>query len=888
MPAIYPVASGRVTEQLLQTRLQSQFNFDRLELVRLQDQLSTGVRVSVPSADAPAAARAITLQRILEQKQQVSTNVSTTSSYVAATENALSRVSELLTNIRANALSAVDSTNSEDERRVIAEEVNRAIEQLIDVGNQQFRGRYLFAGSKTTQPPFEYQGTNVVYQGNEVDLNSLVDANYLLDANVTGNEVFGAISSQVQGTADLNPILTLDTKLSSLRDGSGITKGSFIISDGSSTKTINIASAETVGDVVRLIESNPPEGRQITVRLTNNALSIDIDDAGGGNLTVREVSGGTTATQLGIFNSLGVGIKQLFGTDLAPRLQPTTRLTDILGTRASVALPSAGVNNDIFIEAAQNGANINGVIVRLTTNGAIAGDGAVATFDELTRVLQVNVNPGVTSAATVVNAINVTGQFTAQLDSKLDLENAGSGTVQLGATGTFVGGSGLLFNKESGIQIVNGGRSHTITFESADTVEELLNLLNGSTANVSARIAADGKRIEVRSRLSGADFKIGENGGTTATELGIRTFNRDTLLADLNFGRGVDLTGGNDDLAADPSFVGGSEPHVDFTIRRNGSPDLDIDIRSANTIGDVIDLINTHPTNRGTSPITARLAEFGNGIQITDENNSGAQSLTIARGQSFAAWDLGLVARNAATAELSASVPAQATVTFPQPNDRNTGIVLSAKVGGPSFNNVQVIYRDVLGNGEATATYAGGRLYVDIDAGQTTANRVIDAINAQGRFTASLETLQDPANNGSGAIQTTGVVATFAGGAFDRVQGRDVNPAETKGIFNSLLRLSEALGSFDVGEIGRAVGMLDDDFERLTFSRADLGARARSLDVLGQRVQDEDVQLRASLSTELDADIVKSISELSARQANTEATLRVIGQTLQLTVLNFI
>jgi len=164
MPAIYPVVARRVSEQLLQTRLQSQFNFDRLDLLRLQDQLSTGLRLSSPSDDAPAATRAITLQRILEQKQQVITNVSTTSSYVGATDNALARVSELLTSIRADALSAVDTTNSKSQRRVIAEEVQRSIEQLVNVGNQQFRGRYLFAGSKTVQAPFELQESQVVYQ----------------------------------------------------------------------------------------------------------------------------------------------------------------------------------------------------------------------------------------------------------------------------------------------------------------------------------------------------------------------------------------------------------------------------------------------------------------------------------------------------------------------------------------------------------------------------------------------------------------------------------------------------------------------------------------------------------------------------------------------------
>lgn len=521
MPAIYPIATSRVSEQLSQARLQSQFEFDRLALVRLQDQLSTGIRLTAASDDAPAAARAITVQRLLEQKQQVITNVNTTSSYVAATDNALTRVSDLLTSIRANALAAVDSTNSDSERRVIAEEINRAIEQLTDVGNQVFRGRYLFAGSKTTQAPFQLEGTNIVYEGNEVGLKSLVDAEFLLDANVTGNEVFGAISSEVQGTVDLEPILTLNTKLSSLRGGLGITKSSFLVSDGFSTKTINIASAETVGDVVRLIESNPPDGRQVTVNLTNNGLAIDIDDAGGGNLTIREVSGGTTAKQLGIFNPLGVGIKQLFGTDLSPQLRPTTKLTDILGTRASVLLESNSINNDIAIEANENGESINGVLVRIVSDGTIAGDGAIATFDDVNRVLEVNVNGGVTTAATVVNAINATDQFTAKLDSKLDGTNAGTGLIELGARGTFVGGSGILFDKESGIQIVNGNQTHIVTFETAETIEDLLNLLNGSTAYVSARIAADGRSIEVRSRLSGADFKIGENGGTTATELGL-------------------------------------------------------------------------------------------------------------------------------------------------------------------------------------------------------------------------------------------------------------------------------------------------------------------------------------------------------------------------------
>ena len=76
----------------------------------------------------------------------------------------------------------------------------------------------------------------------------------------------------------------------------------------------------------------------------------------------------------------------------------------------------------------------------------------------------------------------------------------------------------------------------------------------------------------VRSRLSGADFSIGENGGTTATQLGIRSLTANTALADLNHGLGV------------TSITG-----ADFTIHRKDGTDLPIDISSAVTIGDVLE-----------------------------------------------------------------------------------------------------------------------------------------------------------------------------------------------------------------------------------------------------------------------------------------------------------
>ena len=137
-------------------------------------------------------------------------------------------------------------------------------------------------------------------------------------------------------------------------------------------------------------------------------------------------------------------------------------------------------------------------------------------------------------------AINGEGTFTAELDpaDSSSAISAGTGIVNLSSTATTAGGSGVVFDKSSGIRVVNGGETHDIEFSTDQTVEDLLNTLNASEAGLHAEINEDGTGINVRSRLSGHPLQIGELGGETATQLGIRTFNESTQLSELNYGWG--------------------------------------------------------------------------------------------------------------------------------------------------------------------------------------------------------------------------------------------------------------------------------------------------------------------------------------------------------------
>jgi len=573
--SIIGVPTTRISDQFVRSRLIRQVQFDQRELFRLETQLSTGRRFERPGEDPVSAARIMSLQSLLERKKQVRSNLTTNQSYLGSTDVAMSQISNLMSEVRGAALAVVGTTATDQQRQAAALQVEQAVRQLLDAGNQSFRGRFLFAGSTTKVRPFNKVGQGVVeYSGNDAQLLSFADVDLLFETNVTGNNAFGAISEPVRGTMDFDPVLNYNTRLADLRGGEGISPGSIAVSDGTNTSIVDVSRAETIGDVAALIRANPPQGRLVQVEITPTGLKLQLDQAAAGDLSVLEVGGGTTADELGILTKVGVGLSPIEGRDLDPIVRSTTRLEDMFGARARAVVHTAGADNDLIVQADTRGTGLNGVSIHLNDDPTVSFGNEVVTYDPVAQRIDVAIDAGYTQAQHVMDAINSAHgagvlPFTAELDP-LDKEaNPGLGLMTQTPAGESAGvtayGSGEEFDAASGLQIVNGKQTYTISLASAKTMEDVLNVLNGSEAGVVAAINEDRTGIDVRSRLSGADFAIGENGGTTAAQLGIRTFTRDTRLAEMNHGFGVaDYDGGGTPSEATFSFSGADN---DLTLR---------------------------------------------------------------------------------------------------------------------------------------------------------------------------------------------------------------------------------------------------------------------------------------------------------------------------------
>src|SRR5947209_782351 len=80
------------------------------------------------------------------------------------------------------------------------------------LGNKQFEGAYLFGGDKSTTAPFVQAQGGMQFVGSSTLLQNQADENASVPFMVDGAAVFGALSTRVQGSADLSPNLTLSTR----------------------------------------------------------------------------------------------------------------------------------------------------------------------------------------------------------------------------------------------------------------------------------------------------------------------------------------------------------------------------------------------------------------------------------------------------------------------------------------------------------------------------------------------------------------------------------------------------------------------------------------------------------------------------------------------------
>ncbi len=445
--------------------------------------------------------------------------------------------------------------------------------------------------------------------------------------------------------------------LSQLNGGKGVDSGSININmrDGSSVQ-VDLSDANTVQDVVDTINSATIG---LSAAIQNDRIVITDSTGGSGTLTVTNVGGDTTATDLGLTGTASGNT--LTGADVN-QINMSTELSTLNG---GSGVYSTGSSLSDFKITTSDGSTSKTYNVALKDCSTI--EDVIDTINDATKDSSTGVSAvvatisadghGITLVNTGSGTFSVTAMNSSTAAADLGIECTNASSYYKGDRLNSAMNSVLLseLNNGDGVDTSNpisittrDGTVTSIDLSDCHTVNDVLNTLNASGANITASLNSSGNAFIITDNtgstssnltisgvaatglgiagtvsantLTGTNTNVIDGGsGTLYFSFGNQALNKSMKLADLNGGNGV------------------SSGKIRITDSTGNSET--IDLSSAVDIQDVVDAIN----NSSSLTVTASIGgQHGDQLVLSDYG-AGSGTITVKNvGSTTTATDLGL------------------------------------------------------------------------------------------------------------------------------------------------------------------------------------------------------------------------------------------------------
>jgi len=373
----------------------------------------------------------------------------------------------------------------------------------------------------------------------------------------------------------------------------------------------------------------PPHGNQIPITLGgNNAIgetsarlrsTLDLNPSIRLNDPLSELRGargrginlGTVSFQFGAGPSATVDLQGAQNVQ-----EVVNKLSDAIGQYETA--------NSVTI-LAPGGVTVNGSSLRINVVPPPPGPSNL-TFTDLAN------NTTAADLGLTLSPFNATTPNSQDLDPKLSLNtqlsSISSLTVPLGS---------IRLRQTNGA----GSSIRDVNLSTAQTVDDVRNLIEGAGVNARVLISDDGRSLSVLSENAGTTLSIEEVAGnnSTATQLGIRSLSTSTLIADFNAGRGARII---DNRVNPATQLVDRATNVDFRVTLGNGQFFDVDLRPQDiaNVGTVLARItseftaavgtqnNTAAPAIGPADLAVGLTDGSNGLAFTQSVGPGAVTIS--------------------------------------------------------------------------------------------------------------------------------------------------------------------------------------------------------------------------------------------------------------------
>jgi len=186
----------RVSTSFLQSQGVQSILDQQSALSKLQDQLSSGKKILVPSDDPSGTSRITNLDEAIREIAQFNENANFAEQRLGLEEATLSSMENVLQRVRELALQAANTTTQSPETKfAIAEELRQKLNEVFDYANSKdINGEFLFSGFQSGTQAFTTDGAgNFTYNGDQGNLSMQIGRNRTVVANDNGADVFQLI-----------------------------------------------------------------------------------------------------------------------------------------------------------------------------------------------------------------------------------------------------------------------------------------------------------------------------------------------------------------------------------------------------------------------------------------------------------------------------------------------------------------------------------------------------------------------------------------------------------------------------------------------------------------------------------------------------------------------
>lgn len=681
-----------------------------------------------------------------------------------------------------------------------------------------------------------------------------------------------SVAASTLAGSDINT-LSEDSQLAGLNDGLGIRTraglNDFRITARDGTQfSVNLDDASTLGDVLDAI--NTAGGGKVTASINDDQRSLKLTDntGGSGTLLVEARNNSMAAADLGIdggdTNDDGVlHGNQLIASINSKLLKNLNGGTGIGASRSSIVYSDATLSTpvaDLF-----NGAGLD-------TNGNSNMEFVIHVREGV--YYSVNLD-GVTTVGDLINRVetSMAGKVTVSLeDNKLRLSDntTGSGDfriwqhpdntagTQLGWAGTFTSEGTVLGADLSPVPVVappggpgsinvttRDGATTAIDLNDAQSVSDVLRLINNSGAGVTAAINTAGNGFVITDNTTGS-------GNLTISDV-------DKRAAELLSINGIAASGAADSGNLQLAYINEQTTLDSLAITRGKFTITDSDGKSAtvdltqgneNTLQDVIDEINS----RGIA-VNARINDNGDGLLLED-TGSGGLAITVAEEGSTTAKTLGLLgaAANAGddldgSFEKTVAIDADDTLTDVRDkiNDAGIGIKASIISDGSSANPYRLSFAATTSGTQGAFLFDDGAL----DLKTSTLNEARDAVVFYGggaasssvMITSKTNTLENVIPGATITLKSTSTSPVTVSISRDTSKVADIVKRFVDS-FNAVITLADQYDSYDADTEKRGVLLGDSGVLQVRSSMYnavigrdnDLKGRYNSLSQIGIKV----------------------------------------------------